>query len=110
MSKARFNKTSEVPPQLIGIVADALAIGATGLRLEPNPPHTMASFSAGSQAREIDFEAGSGREMMDFLVSQVTEPKTKAGTFELEYDGRRYACRVVLDRMRGAKQAVITWT
>lgn len=47
-------KQSQVPPQLIGIVADAVAIGATTFRLEPNPPHTMASFAAGSQAMEME--------------------------------------------------------
>jgi hypothetical protein len=110
MSKARPKKTSQVPPDLIGIVADAVAIGATAFRLEPNPPDTMASFSAGSQAAEIDFEASAGREMMDFLARQVTDPKTKTGRFELECDGKRYTCRVVLDRARGAKQAEVTWT
>jgi len=110
MSKPRPKKTSQVPPQLIGIVADAVAIGATSFRLEPNLPHTMASFSAGSQATEIDFEGWSGREMMDFLVGQVTDPKKKTGQFELECDGKRYACRVVLDRARGAQQAEVTWT
>jgi hypothetical protein len=110
MSKAPPKKVSQVPPQLIGILADAVAIGATAFRLEPNPPHTMASFAAGSQAREIDFEAWSGREMMDFLAAQVTDRKSKAGQFALECDGKRYACRVVLDWTRGAKQAEVTWT
>ena len=110
MSKAHPKKSTQVPPQLIGIVADAVAMGATAFRLEPNLPYTIASFSAGSQATEIDFEAWSGREMMDFLVSQVTDPKKKTGQFELEYDGKRYACRVVLDRARGPRQAEVTWT
>jgi hypothetical protein len=109
MSKARLKEASQVPPQLIGIVADAVAIGATGFRLEPNPPHTMASFSVGSQAMEIDFEAWSGREMMDFLVGQVTDPKKKTGQFELKCDGKMYACRVVLNRARDATQAEVIW-
>ena len=110
MSRAQPKKANQVPPQLIGIVADAVAIGATAFRLEPNPPHTMASFSAGSQATEIDFEAWSGREMMDFLVGRVTDPKKKTGQFEMECDGKRYACRVVVNRVRGATQAEVTWT
>jgi hypothetical protein len=110
MSKPPPKKHSQAPPQLVGILADAVAIGATAFRLEPNPPHIMASFAAGCQAAEIDFEAWSGREMMRFLAHQVTDPKSKTGQFEVECDGKRYACRVVLDRTRGAKQAEITWT
>ncbi len=103
-------KENQVPPQLIGIIADAVAIGASAFRLEPHPPHIMASFAAGSQAAEIDFEAGSGREMMDFLADQVTDSKSKTGQFEVECGGKRYACRVVLDRTRSARQADVTWT
>lgn len=70
----------------------------------------MASFAAGSRASEIDFEAWSGREMMNYLADQVTDPQTKTGQFVVEYDGKKYACRVVLNRARGAKQADVTWT
>ncbi len=59
---------------------------------------------------EIDFEAWSGLEMMNFLAGQVRDLKKKAGQFELEYDGKIYACRVVVDRVRRAKQAAVTWT
>jgi hypothetical protein len=110
MKNTPREKDSRVPPQLIGILADAVAIGATAFRLEPNPPHVMASFGAGSRATEIDFEAWSGREMMRFLADQVTDAKNKTGQFEVECDGKRYACRVVLDQTRGAKQAKVTWT
>ena len=110
MKNTPRKKDSRVPPQLIGILADAVAIGATAFRLEPNPPHIMASFAAGSQAAEIDFEAWSGREMMHFLAGQVTDLKNKSGEFEVECGGKRYVCRVVLDRTRGAKQAEVTWT
>jgi hypothetical protein len=110
MSKQRRKSQGQVPPQLIGILADAVAIGATAFRLEPNPPHTMASFAAGSQASEIDFEAWSGREMMTFLADQVTDVKGRTGQFEVECDGKKYACRVVLDRLRSPMLADITWT
>ena len=110
MKNTPHKKDSPVPAQLIGILADAVAIGATGFRLEPNPPYIMASFAAGSRATEIDFEVWSGREMMHFLAGQVTDAKNKSGQFEVECDGKRYACRVVLDRTRGAKQAEVTWT
>ncbi len=89
MSKPRRRSESHVPPQLVGILADAVAIGATAFRLEPNPPHTMASFAAGSQASEIDFEAWSGREIMKFLADRVTDVKKKAGQFEMECDGKK---------------------
>ncbi len=109
MNKTPPKKECPVPPPLLGILADAVAIGATSFRLQPNPPHTMASFTTGSQACEIDFEAWAGREMMDFLASQVTDAKGKAGRFEVTYDGKRYTCRVVLDRRRGATKAEVTW-
>ena len=110
MSKPQRKRESPVPSQIIGILADAVAVGATAFRLEPHPPHIMASFAAGSKTAEIDFEAWSGREMMKFLADQVTDLKKKAGQFEMECDGKKYACRVVLDRSRGATQAEITWT
>lgn len=109
MSRTK-KQPSAVPPQLIGILADAVAIGATTFRLEPNPPHTMASFAEGMQAQEIDFEAWSGREMMDFLLRQVTDVKRRTGRFEVECDGKRYMCKVALDRIRNPVQAEVTWT
>ena len=109
MRKAR-PKAGRAPPQLVGILADAVAVGATAFRLEPNPPHTMASFAAGSQATEIDFEAWSGHEMMTFLADQVMDRKERLGNFEVELDGKTYTCRVVLDRLRGASRAEVTWT
>jgi len=110
MNKPQHRKQNPVPPQLVGILADAVAIGATAFQLEPNPPRTMASFAAGSKAAEIDFEAWSGREMMKFLADQITDTKSKTGQFEIEYDGKTYACCVVLDRARGAKLAEVKWT
>lgn len=65
------------------------------------------AFAAGSNAMEIDFESWPGREMMDFLTSQITDPETKTGEFDLEFEGRRYVCRFVLDRTHGAKQAEV---
>ena len=47
---------------------------------------------------------------MNYLADQVTDPQTKTGQFVVEYDGKKYACRVVLNRARGAKQADVTWT
>ena len=110
MNNTPRQKNSQVPPQLIWILADAVAIGATAFRLEPNPQYIMASFSVGLRATEIDFEAWSGRDMMRYLAGQMTDLKNKSGRFEVEYNGKRYACRVVLNRTRGAKQAEVTWT
>ncbi|MBI5186282.1 MAG: hypothetical protein HZA01_11225 [Nitrospinae bacterium] len=69
----------------------------------------MASFAAGPQATEIDFEAWSGQEMLDYLADQVTDPRSKMGRFVVEYDGKRYVCHVALDRRRGPMQAEVTW-
>ncbi len=74
MRTAPRENEKQAPPQLVGILADAVAIGATAFRLEPNPPHTMASLAAGSQAAEIDFESWSGREMLDFLPPPFPGP------------------------------------
>ena len=109
MSKARVRSPDEVPPQLIGILADAVNLGATAFRLEPNPPHTMASFAVKSKAVEIDFEAWSGREMMLYLASRVTDSKQGKGEFQMEYAGKRYACTVVLGGRRQAQTAEVTW-
>ena len=110
MKKKRIQKTHPVPPQLIGVHVDAVAIGATFFRLEPNPPHIMASFSVPSRACEIDFESWGGQEMLDYLREQITDQKAKTGSFVLEYEGKRYQCRVTVDRMRGPERAEVTWT
>lgn len=68
MTNKHSKKQDAAPPQLIGVLADALAMGATSFRLEFNPAHIMASFAAGSQATEIDSEARSGQEMLDFTL------------------------------------------
>jgi hypothetical protein len=110
MTKKRIQKTGTVPSQLIGIHVDAVAIGATAFRLEPNPPHIMASFSVPSRATEIDFENWAGREMIRYLLGQITDSKARTGSFVLEYEGRRYQCRVTVDRMRNPQRAEVTWT
>ena len=110
MKKKRIQKTHPVPPQLIGVHVDAVAIGATFFRLEPNPPHIMASFSVPSRACEIDFESWGGQEMLAYLREQITDPKAKTGSFVLEYEGKRYNCRVTIDRMRNPERAEVSWT
>ena len=109
MTKKQIERTGGVPPQLIGVLADAVAIGATAFRLEPFPRHFMASFSVPSQAGEIDFENLSGQEMMDFLLGKITDPKAKSGSFVLEYEGKRYQCRVMVDRTRNPQRAEVSW-
>jgi hypothetical protein len=109
MTKKRIQRTGTLPPQLIGVLADAVAIGATAFRLEPNPPHIMASFSVPSRAVEIDFESWGGQEMIDYLRGQITDPKAKTGSFVLEYEGKRYQCRVMVDRTRNPQRAEVSW-
>lgn len=109
MKQPRSKSQRQAPPQLIGILADAVEMGATSFRLEPNLPHTMASFSAGSRAAEIDFEAWSGREMMEYLAEQVTDAENNTGRFVLENGGRQYECQVTLDRRRDPRKAQVAW-
>src|ERR1035438_4638829 len=94
MTKKRIEKTDAVPSQLIGVLADALAVGATAFRLEPFARHFMASYSVPSQAGEIAFESWSGQEMMDYLLGRITDPKAKTGSFVLEYEGKQYQCQI----------------
>ncbi len=110
MTKKRIEKTGTVPPQLIGIHVDAVAIGATAFQLEPNPPHIMASFSVTSRATEIDFESWAGQEMIRYLLGKITDSKAKTGSFVLEYDGRSYQCRVTVDRKRNPQRVEVSWT
>ena len=77
MTKKRIQKTHPVPPQLIGVHVDAVAIGATSFRLVPNPPHIMASFSTASQAGEIDFENSAGQEMLSWCEQKGTSVSAK---------------------------------
>ena len=110
MTKKRIGKTGTVPPQLAGVHLDAVAIGATAFRLEPNPPRIMASFAAGNQATEIDFESWSGQEMIGYLLGKITNPKAKTGSFVLEYDGRSYQCPVTVDRKHNPQRVEVAWT
>lgn len=110
MTKKRIEKTDSAPPQLIGVHLDAVAIGATAFRLEPNPPHIMASFTAGNQATEIDFESWSGQEMISYLLGKITNPKAKTGSFVLAYGGRSYQCRVAVDQKRNPQRMEVSWT
>ena len=99
-----------VPSELIGVLAEAFAMGATSFRLEPNPPHITASFSAGSHATEIDFYARGGRKILEYLAGRVAGPRRKTGRFVLELYGKRYECKVTVDRKRDPQQAEVTWT
>jgi hypothetical protein len=110
MTNKRIKKTDMAPPQLIGVHVDAVGIGATAFRLEPDRTHFMASFSAGSQAMEIDFDLWAGQEMSDYLVGQIRDPKAKTGSFVLEYEGRRYDCHVTVDHKRSPRRIEVTWT
>ena len=70
----------------------------------------MAFFSTASQAAEIDFESWGGQEMIDYLLGKITNPKAKTGSFVLEYEGKRYQCRVAVDRMRNPQRVEVSWT
>jgi hypothetical protein len=109
MTKRAAKKTARVPPQLIGVHVDAVQIGSTSFRLQPNPPHIMASFSTDSRAIEIDFEHWAGQEMIDYLLRQISQENGMTGSFVLEYESRRYQCTVAIDRKRSPKWLEVTW-
>jgi hypothetical protein len=107
MAKSKSKNTKFVPPQLIGVLDDAMQIAATSFRLETFPTHIMASFSAQSQAAEIDFEMDAGREMIDYLITQAAAGSTSK--FSLERDGRRLDCHVTFDRKRRPNWVQVVW-
>jgi uncharacterized protein with von Willebrand factor type A (vWA) domain len=107
MATSRTKNTMTVPPQLIGVLDDAIQIAATSFKLETFPTHIMASFSVPSQAMEIDFEMDAGQEMIDYLVAQATAGRI--GRFSLEYHGRRLDCQVTLDKRRRPSWVQISW-
>ena len=110
MTSKRRHKRDTVPAQLIGVFADAVRIGATSFRLQPNPPYIMASISAGMRAMEIDFESGSGEEMIEFLLSQICDRKHKMGGFVMDYADKLYPCEVTADRVRSPQWIELSWT
>jgi len=67
----------------------------------------MASFSAQSQAMEIDFEMDAGQEMIDYLMTQATAGG--ANSFPLEHDGRQLECRVTFDTKRQPSWVQVSW-
>jgi len=96
-----------VPPQLLGVLDDAIQITATRFRLETFPTHIMASFSVRSQATEIDFEMDAGQEMIDYLMAQNSA--SRDDSFSLEYEGRRLECQVTSDRKRRPSWVEVSW-
>ncbi len=97
-----------LPPQLIGVLEDALRIQATAFKIEHLPPVVMASFSTPSQAMEIDFEPEAGQEMIDYIVGQSSLRNGK-GRFVLEYEGKRFECTVTAERNRVPGWVRVSW-
>jgi hypothetical protein len=110
MSAKPRPKPDTVPPQLIGVFTDAIRIGATSFRLEPNPPYVMASISAGGRAIEIDFESWSGEEMIEFLLRHICDRQHKTGSFVMDYTDKLYPCEVTAERVRNPKWLEVEWT
>ena len=109
MSTPKPPATATLPLPLQGVLDDVLAIGAKGFRLEPNPPRIMVSFSAQSQAVEIDFEPWAGKQMIDYLVAQTSHWKGKGGELRLTYEGKEYDCRVEVDNRRQPRRVGVSW-
>jgi hypothetical protein len=110
MSTKHRSKLDPVPQQLIGVFADAVRIGATSFRLQPNPPYIMASISAGMRAMEIDFESWSGKEMIEFLVGQISDREHNTGSFVMDYGNKLYPCEVIVERVRNPHWLEVRWT
>ena len=110
MTTKRRSKPDKVPPQLIGVFADAVRIGATSFRLQPNPPYVMASISAGLRAMEIDFESCSGKKMIEFLVGQISDREHNTGSFVMDYGDKLYPCDVTVERVRNPQWLEVRWT
>ena len=107
MAKSHTKNTTTVPPQLLGVINDAMRITATSFRLETFPTHLMASFAAESQAMEIDFETEAGQEMTDYLMAQATAGSTDRIT--LEHGNRRLECLVSFDKKRRPSWVQVSW-
>ena len=110
MSTKRRPKPDAVPPQLMGVFADAIGLGATSFRLESAPPYVMASISAGARAVEIDFESWSGKEMIEFLLRQISDRQYKSGGFVIDYAEKLYPCEVTAERLRSPQWLEVKWT
>ncbi len=107
--KTAAKQTSPVPPQLIGVYEDALRVGAKSFCLEPSGDAVMASFSVPGSAAEIDFEAGAGKEMIDWLRGQPPLKKGASRKLVLAYADHRQDCRVTADPKRGPQWLEVTW-
>ena len=107
MPKSKTKNAKSVPPQLVGVLDDAMQIAATSFKLETFPTLIMASFSTQSQASEIDFEMDAGQEMIDYLMAQASAGSTSS--FPLEHNGRQLECRVTFDRKRRPTWVQVSW-
>jgi hypothetical protein len=108
MAKVRTKQKATVPPQLLGVLEDAMRIAATRFRLETFPTHIMASFAGQFQATEIDFEMEAGQEMIDYLLARSST--NREGRFLLEYEGRRLECLVASEKRRRPSWVEVSWT
>ena len=109
MRKKRSDSPLRCPPQLYGIYEDAAQIGAGVFWLERLSHGIMASFSAGNQAAEIDFEDEAGQEMIDFLTRHLEDSKWRPAKFLLEYKQQSIECQVENVGTGKSKRFQVSW-
>ena len=109
MPKKSSGSPLRCPPQLYGIYEDAALIGSGAFWLERLPHGIMASFSAGNQATEIDFEDDAGQEMIDFLTRRLHSSKGGHGECLLEYRDQAIPCRVEVLRSGMSERFQVSW-
>ena len=59
---------------------------------------------------EIDFEGWSGKEMIEFLLRQMSDRRHKTGGFVMDYEHKLYPCEVTAERVRNPKWLEVGWT
>ena len=107
MAPSRTKPMTTVPPQLLGVLNDAIQIAATSCKLEVLPSVIMASFSTPSEATEIDFETEAGQQMIDYLMARVRGRRTSRVV--IEHGGRQLECQVTSDKKRQPSWVQISW-
>lgn len=109
MSRKQTIATNPIPPQLLGLMDAAGAMGAKTFQLEPTSSGFRACFAAGSQAREIEFATWAGQELMTYLTANAKLKRRRQGCFAFEYRGRSYQCEVAKGTQGSEHALIVSW-
>jgi len=100
----------KIPPQLIDVLDDVLAINASSFRLTRETEHIMVAFSVFDRGGEIDYTMESGEEMMVYLIERGYSHGKIPHPFFLEFEEIKLKCQLTVDNIERPDLLEISFT